>query len=89
MKARIKETDEIVNVIDLFDDGTAKIGSNEFVKISTLDIIDPEQLIRYEIAKEALNGIIAHNPRMIAGNAINENVCLALQYADEFIKQWK
>ena len=42
MKARIKETDEIVNVIDLFDDGTAKIGSNEFVKISTLDIIDPE-----------------------------------------------
>ena len=43
MKAKIKETGEIVNVIDLFDDSTAKIGPNEFVKVSTLDIIDPEQ----------------------------------------------
>src|SRR5574344_1757395 len=43
MKAKVKETGEIVNVIDLFDDGTAKIGPNEFVKVSTLDIIDPEQ----------------------------------------------
>lgn len=39
MKAKLKKTGEIVNVEDLFDDGTA-LANGCYIKVSNLDFID-------------------------------------------------
>lgn len=63
MKARIKETGEIVEVEDLYDDGTALVKGTYF-KVSKLDFFsdfettDWEQR-RYELAKSAMQGILS------------------------------
>lgn len=60
MKARIKSTEEIVEVEDLYDDGTALV-KGKYFKVSGLDFfsdfetIDWEQR-RYELAKSAMQG---------------------------------
>ena len=63
MKARIKETGEIVEIKDLYDDGTALVNYKYF-KVSELDFfsetIDWEQR-RYELAKAAMQGILSDN----------------------------
>lgn len=62
MKARIKTTGEIVEVDDLYDDGTALV-KDKYLKVSELDFfgdfetIDWEQR-RYELAKAAMQGIL-------------------------------
>ena len=38
MKARVKATGEIVDVTNLFDDGTAEIGENNYIKVSKIDM---------------------------------------------------
>lgn len=62
MKARVKLTGEIVNIKDLYDDGTALV-NDKYLKISELDFfsetIDWEQR-RYELAKEIVNVVIAN-----------------------------
>lgn len=63
MKARVKETGEIVEVEDLYNDGTALVNGRYF-KVSELDFfsdfeaIDWEQR-RYELAKAAMQGILS------------------------------
>lgn len=55
MKAKIKQTGEIIEVENLYDDGTALVGDMLY-KVSELDlysVIDWEQR-RYEIAKAML-----------------------------------
>ena len=61
MKARLKTNGEIVEVEDLYDDGTALV-KGSYMKVSELDFfnleyIDWEQR-RYEIAKAAMQGIL-------------------------------
>ncbi|MCS2244550.1 hypothetical protein AAAY27_17550 [Bacteroides thetaiotaomicron] len=62
MKARIKTTGEIVEVKDLYDDGTALV-KDRYLKVSELNFfgdfetIDWEQR-RYELAKAAMQGIL-------------------------------
>lgn len=64
MKARIKTTGEIVEVEDLYDDGTALV-KDRYLKVSELDFfgdfetIDWEQR-RYEIAKETVTAIMSN-----------------------------
>lgn len=61
MKAKIKETGEIVNVDNLYDDGTALV-NGEYINVSKLNFfetIDWEQR-RYEIAKESLTAIMSN-----------------------------
>lgn len=60
MKARIKETGGIVEVEDLYDDGTALVNGRYF-KVSELDFFDNFETIdweqrRYELAKAAMQG---------------------------------
>lgn len=63
MKARIKSTGEIVEIKDLYDDGTALV-NDKYFKVSELDFfsetIDWEQR-RYELAKAAMQGILSDN----------------------------
>lgn len=58
MKARVKSTGEIVEIKDLYDDGTALVG-NMYLKLAELNFfsenIDWEQR-RYELAKSAMQG---------------------------------
>lgn len=60
MKARIKSTGKIVEINDLYDDGTALV-NDKYFKVSELDFfsetIDWEQR-RYEIAKECVAVLI-------------------------------
>lgn len=64
MKARVKSTGEIVEVEDLYDDGTALV-KDRYLKVSELDFfgdfetIDWEQR-RYEIAKETVTAIMSN-----------------------------
>jgi hypothetical protein len=61
MKARIKSTGEIVEIKDLYDDGTALV-NDKYFKVSELDFfsetIDWEQR-RYELAKDIIKAVIA------------------------------
>lgn len=87
MKARVKLTGEIVDIKDLYDDGTALV-NDEYFKISELDFfsgtIDWEQR-RYELAKDIIKAVIADdrggNSDAIAKYAVN---C-----ADALIKRLK
>lgn len=63
MKARIKATGEIVEVEDLYDDGTALVKGRYF-KVSELDFFEDFETIdweqrRYELAKAAMQGILS------------------------------
>lgn len=87
MKARVKLTGEIVNIKDLYDDGTALV-NDKYFKVSELDFfsetIDWEQR-RYELAKDIIKAVIADdrggNSDVIAKYAVN---C-----ADALIKRLK
>lgn len=87
MKARVKATGEIVEIKDLYDDGTALV-NDKYFKVSELDFfsetIDWEQR-RYELAKDIIKTVIADdrggNSDTIAKYAVN---C-----ADALIKRLK
>ena len=59
MKARLKTNGEIVEVEDLYDDGTALV-KDRYFKVSELDFEDFETIDweqrRYELAKSAMQG---------------------------------
>lgn len=64
MKARVKETGEIVEVKDLYDDGTALV-KGRYLKVSELDFFEDFEAIdweqrRYEIAKETVTAIMSN-----------------------------
>lgn len=87
MKARIKSTGEIVEIKDLYDDGTALVG-NMYIKVSELNFfsenIDWEQR-RYELAKYIIKIVIAND------YGVNSDVVAkySLNCADALIKRLK
>ena len=87
MKARIKSTGEIVEIKDLYDDGTALVG-NLCIKVSELNFfsenIDWEQR-RYELAKDIIKIVIAND------YGVNSDVVAkySLNCADALIKRLK
>lgn len=95
MKAKIKTTGEIVEVEDLYDDGTALV-KHRYFKVSELDFfedfgtIDWEQR-RYEIAKSAMQGMLAHSTRYKPRNPnMNWHIAIAeeaKELADALIKE--
>lgn len=100
MKAKIKQTGEIVEVEDLYDDGTALVG-DMFYKVSELDfysVIDWEQR-RYEISKEALTSIMSNEEfyslvldfsREKGNRDITKSISeAAVCFADSLIKELK
>lgn len=96
MKARLKTNGEIVEVEDLYDDGTALV-KGSYMKVSELDFfnlgyIDWEQR-RYEIAKAAMQANLS-NPEILQfitkdGVPIERVVKCSIQYADALIKELK
>ena len=87
MKARVKLTGEIVNIKDLYDDGTALV-NDKYLKISELNFfsenIDWEQR-RYELAKDIIKIVIANDI------GVNSDVVAkySLNCADALIKRLK
>lgn len=94
MKAKLKDTGEVVNIINLFDDGTAETEYHSYIKVSKLifDFDDndsdmpSENRMRYELSKAAMQGILSN----LCGNIIREEIVkVAIKCADEAIKQLK
>lgn len=87
MKARIKSTGEIVEIKDLYDDGTALVG-NMYIKVSELNFfsenIDWEQR-RYELAKDIIKAVIADD----CGGNSDAIAKYAVNCADALIKRLK
>lgn len=96
MKARLKTNGEIVEVEDLYDDGTALV-KGSYMKVSELDFfnlgyIDWEQR-RYEIAKAAMQANLS-NPEILQfitkdGVPIERVAKCSIQYADALIEELK
>ena len=86
MKARIKSTGEIVEIKDLYDDGTALV-NDKYFKVSELDFfsktIDWEQR-RYEIAKECV-AVLMRNIDITLEDAAK----VSIKQADVLIKRLK
>lgn len=103
MKAKIIKTGEIVQIVSSkFEMGCVTVlhENNKFSDIHSFEVemiddwekkeIDWEQR-RYEIAKDALAGIIAAEsiPGCDPFHYIDEDVSRAIEYADELIKHLK
>ena len=91
MKARVKLTGEIVNIKDLYDDGTALV-NDKYFKVSELDFfsetIDWEQR-RYELAKAAMQGFCSNPHEQGISNGSYMTAQRSLSYADALIKKLK
>lgn len=93
MKAKIKETGEIVEVEDLYDDGTALVKGTYF-KVSQLDFFsdfettDWEQR-RYEISKDVLSAFLSNSNEMIFEGNPEDHAKDAVVFADALIKRLK
>lgn len=93
MKARIKETGEIVEVEDLYDDGTALVKGTYF-KVSQFDFFsdfettDWEQR-RYEISKDVLSAFLSNSNEMIFEGNPEDHAKDAVVFADALIKRLK
>ncbi len=87
MKATIKATGEIVEIKDLYDDGTALVG-NMYIKVSELNFfsenIDWEQR-RYELAKDIIKAVVADD----CGGNSDAIAKYAVNCADALIKRLK
>jgi hypothetical protein len=83
----MKSTGEIVNIKDLYDDGTALV-NDEYFKISELDFfsetIDWEQR-RYELAKDIIKAVVADD----CGGNSDAIAKYAVNCADALIKRLK
>lgn len=100
MKAKIIETGEIVTIVTkpfTFGQVTVLYDSKTFSgqRATDLEIIDEKEIDweqrRYEIAKDALAGIIAEEsvPGTDPFHYIDKDASRAIAYADELIKQLK
>lgn len=93
MKARIKSTGEIVEVEDLYDDGTALVNGRYF-KVSELDFFDNFETIdweqrRYEIAKSMMAAFLSNSCSDVYMNTYENQAQEAVKYADVLIEELK
>lgn len=93
MKARIKATEEIVEVEGLFDVGTALVNGRYF-KVSELDFFDNFETIdweqrRYELAKAAMQGFCSNPHQQIMDADSNMVAEWSIGFADSLIKKLK
>lgn len=92
MKARIKETGQVVEINDLYDDGTALVQDTYF-KISELDFFDDFENIdwerrRYELIKDFFlkwTGIDDIKRKVI----VDEHIRICIETADALIEKLK
>lgn len=88
MKAKLKETGEIVNIEDLFDDGTALV-NGVYIKVSKLDFIETTdwKQVRIQAAIAAMQGICGS--KMFWQYTENDIAKKSVYYADELIEELK
>lgn len=99
MKARIKETGEIVDIEDLYDDGTALIVDGGYIRVSKLEFIEGEnesgidwEQRRYELAKEYSKVFISlqhEQGRIDCGCYVSDVVKWSVEFADALIEELK
>lgn len=100
MKARIKETGEIVDIENLYDDGTALIVDGGYIKVSKLEFIEDEKVNdkidweqrRYELAKEYSKVFISlqhEQGRIDCGCYVPDVVKWSVEFADALIEELK
>lgn len=97
MKARIKETGVIVDIENLYDDGTALIVDGGYIKVSKLEFLDSTDDIdwserRYELAKEYSKVFINlqhEKSRIECGCYIPNVVEWSVEIADALIAELK
>jgi hypothetical protein len=91
MKARVKSTGKIVEIKNLYDDGTALV-NDKYFKVSELDFfsetIDWEQR-RYELAKAAMQGFCSNSHEQVMSASLNITAEWSLGFADALIKKLK
>lgn len=95
MKAIIKDTNELVNIINLYDDGTAETESHNYIKVSKLFIdfhdndynISSEKRMKFELVKTAMPSMLESKYR--TSKKFDEIVSDAISIADEVLKQLK
>lgn len=93
MKAKLKDTGKVVNVVSYH--GAPEMwknteNDNELYHTLELEFPDsdmpPENRMRYELSKAAMQGILSN----LCGNIIREEIVkVAIKCADEMIKQLK
>ncbi len=93
MKAKIKATEEIVEVEGLFDVGTALVNGRYF-KVSELDFFDNFETIdweqrRYELAKSAMQGYCIALGINDDSETYDDIAIGSLRVADALIKKLK
>lgn len=93
MKARIKETGKIVDIEDLYDDGTALIVDGGYIRVSKLEFIEGEnnsnidwQQVRIQAAISAMQGILANEKR---DGTIEDIAFSSVRYTDALIEELK
>ena len=95
MKAIIKDTNELVNIINLYDDGTAETESHNYIKVSKLFIdfhdndynISSEKRMKFELVKTAMPSML--ESKYLTSKKFDEIVSDAISIADEVLKQLK
>ncbi|WP_270899557.1 hypothetical protein [Bacteroides xylanisolvens] len=93
MKARIKSSGKIVEVEDLYDDGTALVKGRYF-KVSELDFFEDFEAIdweqrRYELAKSAMQGYCIALGVNDDSETYNDIAIGSIRVADALIKELK
>lgn len=93
MKARIKETGRIVDIEDLYDDGTALIVDGDYIRVSKLEFIEGEnnsnidwQQVRIQAAIAVMQGILAKEKR---DGTIEDIAFASVRYTDALIEELK
>ena len=92
MLAKRYSDGKIINVVESIGGAYVdETGETYYVgQIELLGDMPSENRMRYEIAKAAMQGMMSNSRIFINGDAtVKENCYLAMQYADEMIKQLK
>lgn len=92
MKAKIKGTGRLVDIKDLYDDGTALIADGGYIKVSQLDFLDEDidwEQRRYEIAKDLLAAFMSNSHSNVFGGSRESQAKDAVEYADALIVELK
>ena len=97
MLAKLKDTGEVVNIINLFDDGTAETEYHSYIKVSKLifDFDDndsdmpSENRMRYELSKAAMQGYCIALGLEEDSDTYRNIAIGSIRVADEMIRQLK
>ena len=90
MKAKLKETGEIVNIEDLFDDGTALV-NGVYIKVSKLDFIETTdwKQVRIQADNAAMQVNCGSKKFWQYTDSENDIAKKSVYYADELIEELK